>query len=201
MTDDPSVYFDSPPDSGYSIDNLAPPPPENLRFLSPAVLSWDECQEADFNHFSVYGSGSSAFDPSATLIECTCGTFCDVTDKFFTTYHVTATDFAGNEGLASTISSAAGVSEYALLKNRPNPFGTRTAIHFHLPQQTRVTLSVFSVNGRLVNALAEDTFPGGRHMVEWAGDDDTGRSVSSGVYYIRMDAGDFSDSRKMVLLR
>ncbi|MFC1799572.1 FlgD immunoglobulin-like domain containing protein [Candidatus Eisenbacteria bacterium] len=201
MTADPSVYFDSKPDSGYSVDNLAPLPPENLRFLSPTELAWAESQESDFDYFSVYGSSHEVFDNSASLVAKTSSIVCDVTDAISAYYHVTSTDFAGNEGEASTIPDAAGVSTYALLQNRPNPFGAKTAIRFHLPQQTHVTLSVFSVEGCLVKTLAQNTFPGGRHTVEWAGDDNTGESLSSGIYFIRMDAGDFRQTRKMMILR
>ena len=201
MTDDPSVYFDSPPDSGYSVDNLAPLPPENLWFMSPAELAWDECQDADFDHFSVYGSLGSAFDGSAALIGQTCNTFWDIMDKIFTYYHVTATDFAGNEGLASSIAAAASVSEYALLQNRPNPFGTETDIRFHLPRPTRVTLSVFDVNGKLVNCLVRDALPAGRHSVEWLGSDHAEHGVGSGVYFVHIEAGTFSATKKILLLR
>ena len=122
-------------------------------------------------------------------------------DKIFTYYHVTATDFAGNEGLASSIAAAASVSEYALLQNRPNPFGTETDIRFHLPQPTRVTLSVFDVNGKLVNCFVRDVLPAGRHSVEWQGRDHAEHEVSSGVYFVHIKAGTFSATKKILLLR
>ncbi len=201
MTEEPSVYFDSEPDSGYSVDNLAPLPPGNLRFLSPTELAWDESQDMDFDHFSVYGSGMEVLDQSAEMIIHTSETHCDVTDEIFTYYHITATDFAGNEGEASSIPAAVGVSEYALFQSNPNPFGTKTAIRFHLAEPSHVNLSVFDVNGRLVNVLAHDTFPGGRHFVEWFGDDKNGGSVGSGVYLVRIECENFSDVMKTVRLR
>jgi hypothetical protein len=90
---------------------------------------------------------------------------------------------------------------FALAQNDPNPFNPSTAIRFDLAAGGPVTLRIFDVRGRLVRVLADGTRAAGRHMVEWDGRDERGRSVASGVYVYRLDAGAFRDERKMTLLR
>ena len=70
----PDLYFDSPPDSGYSVDNLAPGVPGNLRFQNPTLLEWNESCDADFDYFAIYGSGHEGLDETAVAIGQTTGT-------------------------------------------------------------------------------------------------------------------------------
>jgi len=108
MTPDPFQFYDSPPDSGYSVDNLAPSAPMNLLFAPPGILTWDEAPEEDFNYFTVYGSTADIFNETADLIAHTTDLEMDVQANFYPYYHVTATDFAGNKGEAATTPNLAG---------------------------------------------------------------------------------------------
>ena len=91
---------------------------------------------------------------------------------------------------------------YALRGNSPNPFNPSTRIVYDVPAPGGpVRLSVYNISGALVRELiAEETTPG-RHVATWDGTDEAGRAVSSGVYFCRLEAGDFSGQRKMVLLK
>jgi hypothetical protein len=208
-SDTPGVYFDSYPDSGYSVDNLAPAPPPNLRMTTPTDLAWDEAPEQDFNYFTVYGSDVAGLDTTAVLIGYTIDTMMDVSGDLFDYYHVTATDFAGNEGDPSSVENTyAGVTEtqdlpavYALKQNRPNPFESSTVIGFDLPQPGYVSLKVFDVEGRLVRVLTEGRWSAGRHSVTWAGEDGQDTLVGPGIYFIRIQTGHFTDTKKMLLMR
>jgi hypothetical protein len=127
-TSDPLVYFDCNPDSGYSVDNLAPSAPTGL-LLANTVLSWAECPDEDFDYFSVYGSNTGDIG-DATLIGYTVGPAMDVQAAPFLWYHVTATDFSGNEGAVATVANTTtGVeaehirpTRHALHPPQPNPF-------------------------------------------------------------------------------
>jgi hypothetical protein len=205
----PSVYYDSPVDSGYSADNLAPAPPANLRMMSPTALAWDGSRDDDFDYFTVYGSDVPELDWTAVLLGYTIGTVMDVSGELYGYYHVTATDFAGNEGSASSVKNAySGVAQvgdipiaFALRPNQPNPFAGKTSIGFDLPVGCDVILKVFDAQGRQVKALAHRGYPAGRHSVVWAGNDQAGRALGSGIYFVRIEAGDFRAVSKMLLAR
>ncbi len=94
------------------------------------------------------------------------------------------------------------VPEWGLLaQNLPNPFNLRTEIAFGLASPTSVTLSIFDTRGRLVaQPLAAAPLPAGRHIATWDGSDASGRRTSSGVYYYRLEAGGFVQTRSMLLL-
>ena len=67
-TTGPSLYYICAPDSGYSVDNLAPSAPGNSRIEAPDLLAWDSCGDSDFNYFTLYGSTVEHLDESAEVI-------------------------------------------------------------------------------------------------------------------------------------
>ena len=93
------------------------------------------------------------------------------------------------------------VSALHLFQNQPNPFSPETRIAYELPHGGRTELRIYSVNGRLVRTLLEGERPSGRHSVVWDGLDESGRAVSSGVYFYALTAPGVDESRKMLLLR
>jgi hypothetical protein len=100
--------------------------------------------------------------------------------------------------------AATGVPEPAAFAVRyavPNPFSGTTTVALALPQPAAVTLSVFDVAGRLVRRLDHGTLPPGHHSLKWDGRDSTGAACGSGVYFLRVAAGERTEDRKAVLLR
>jgi flagellar hook assembly protein FlgD len=89
----------------------------------------------------------------------------------------------------------------SLAQNSPNPFNPSTTIRFTVPEKGRVALNVYDANGRLVRSLVDDVRDAGSHDVTWDGRDNSGASVGSGVYFYRLTAGKFRESKKMVLLK
>ena len=86
---------------------------------------------------------------------------------------------------------------YALAQNFPNPFNPATTIRFSLPQREHVTLKVFDVLGREVATLVDnEILAAGRHVRNWGA-----YSGASGVYFYRMTAGKFRETKKMILMR
>ncbi len=83
----------------------------------------------------------------------------------------------------------------------PNPFSTGTTIKFALPSATGVKIDIYDVTGQLVRTLYDDHAAAGIHSLAWDGTDSSGRAVARGVYFVRMSAGDFRASEKLVLLR
>lgn len=95
---------------------------------------------------------------------------------------------------------------WALSQNYPNPFNPQTAISFDIPggeqsQPVRVRLAIFDVRGRLVKVLVEKDLPAGCHTVTWDGREANGALAPSGVYFYRLKAGKFTETRKMLLMK
>jgi hypothetical protein len=83
----------------------------------------------------------------------------------------------------------------------PNPFNPTTTIQFDLASQTQVSLRIYDVSGRLVKTLIHKVMPQARHRITWDGDDNHGNRVATGVYFLRLSAGDAVQTRKMVLIK
>jgi hypothetical protein len=92
---------------------------------------------------------------------------------------------------------------FALSQNYPNPFNPSTTIAFDIPEDKEafVRLKVYNIRGQLVRTLVNETMVEGSHKIEWDGKDNNGRYVSSGVYFYRIQTGEFSKTRKMVILK
>jgi len=86
--------------------------------------------------------------------------------------------------------------KFALYQNFPNPFNPATTIRYDLPKQATVTITIFDVIGRQVAKLVNSEQPAGAYSVRW---DATG--FASGLYYYRIEAGDFASVRKLVLMK
>ncbi len=95
---------------------------------------------------------------------------------------------------AHDVAAAPRVFDFA--RNRPNPFRTSTTFAFALPQPARVQLAVYDVAGRLVTHLVDETRPAGRYDVTW-----DARGMASGAYFVRMTAGTFTRTQRVLLLR
>jgi hypothetical protein len=92
-------------------------------------------------------------------------------------------------------------ARFGLEQNVPNPFNPRTVIRYQLAKEGPVSLVIYDVTGRLVRRLVSDRQPAGVHEIAWTGEDDRGKDTASGVYFYRLEAGEKTFSRKMVLLR
>jgi choice-of-anchor B domain-containing protein len=100
-----------------------------------------------------------------------------------------------------TEGSSSGGPSFALLPNHPNPFAGATTIRFSLPAESQARVAVFSTDGRRVATLVDGALVSGSHALTWDGRDDRGRSVASGVYFIRLDAGPRTAIQKAILTR
>ena len=102
---------------------------------------------------------------------------------------------------AATLPALALPAEFALEQNYPNPFNPETRIRFALPQASSVKLVVYNLLGQKIRTLVDDDKPAGSHEIIWNARDEFGRPVASGIYIYRIIAGEFSQVRKLTLVR
>ncbi|MBN2288967.1 MAG: T9SS type A sorting domain-containing protein [Candidatus Glassbacteria bacterium] len=93
---------------------------------------------------------------------------------------------------------------FGLSQNFPNPFNPSTVISYNIPEgsgELAVKLTVFNIRGQVVRSLVDEVQGPGTYSVNWDGIDNQARRVASGVYFYRINAGDFVSMRKMVILK
>ena len=91
--------------------------------------------------------------------------------------------------------------QYRLNQNVPNPFNPSTAIGYQLPEAGTVRLAIYNLLGQEVRVLVNERKDAGSFTATWDGADALGRRVASGIYLYRIQAGGFSDTRRMLLLK
>jgi hypothetical protein len=83
----------------------------------------------------------------------------------------------------------------------PNPFSRQTAIHYEMPVATNLVIEIYDLHGRLILPLVNETQAAGEYTIRWYGHDRSGRRVPDGVYICRMRAGQFTQSKTVLLHR
>ena len=141
--------------------------------------------------------------PSEQVLQYDLGDFGghDVAVKFFMGGGTEADDPTGNP-LSDVPGIDAVGNRVMRLESYPNPFNPQTTIAFELRNREAVRLRVFDLSGRLVRTLIDDEdYSTGSHEVQWLGRSDSGRRVSSGTYFYRLDAGEYSETKRMALIK
>lgn len=106
--------------------------------------------------------------------------------------------------LAKTVAEGAESeipTDFALLGNYPNPFNPGTAIRFALPKSSHVEITIYNMLGKVIRRLVSKEYSAGEHTMKWDGRDQGGNFVSSGAYLYQINAGNFTQVKKMSLLR
>jgi hypothetical protein len=198
----PLTFFDSAPDSGFSLDNLAPGAPSSLVVSIGNLLSWNPVDAADWDFYTIYGGGTGDFGLS-TEIGTTVATEFDVQTEAYAVYFVTATDFSGNEGLPGMTGSPTGIAnpEYSRglgVAVYPNPFNPSTNIAYTIPARGEVWIDVHDVQGKLVDRLLDGVTHGpGEYTVRYR------PTLATGIYFltVRTSNSNRKASRKIVIVK
>jgi hypothetical protein len=218
-----SVHFPTPMPSGvatgFSVDNIAP---AALAFTNagdweydtwPATLdlielSWASSPANDFSHYEVWTSLENNIDTATMFYTGTAtsgvwtspiGVLEEGDHLYFWAY---AVDEHMNDG-TPLLGGADYVSvnerlprAYDLAQNYPNPFNPSTTINYALPQAGQVKLSVYNMMGSVVATLVNGPKAAGRYSVQF-----DASKLASGVYFYKLEAGSFSDLKKMILVK
>jgi len=107
----------------------------------------------------------------------------------------------GQEVSVAQNQGAARPAEYRLDPCFPNPFNPSTRISFELPVRERTIVNIYNTRGQLIRTLTNRIFTQGKHRLLWDGKDNAGEAVASGLYFVRITAGDFVASRKAIKLQ
>ena len=163
------------------------------------------------NLFWVQQAGGSVSDGGNSIVMNGSGT-AFVTGSFSdtATFGDTTLTSAGNSDIfiakIEEITTGIGASgkkpeSIQLFPNFPNPFNPVTTIQYYLPKSTNVELKIYNILGQEVKTLVKARQPAGKQQLTWDGRDSFGKAVSSGIYIYQFRAGDFTKSRKMLLIR
>jgi hypothetical protein len=197
LTTIPGVYYDSAPDSGYSVDNLPPASPAPFIGIYTAGsmhLHWAPNTEPDLWHYRLYRGSSAGFVPGmGNLIATPSDTGYVDPAASGSYYKLSAVDLDGNESGYALVSpgSTLGLNgdevvSFALDGARPNPVSNaRLHISFSLPSADPATLELIDIVGRRVAAREVGALGAGRHEVDLSG----GTALAPGLYLVRLTQG------------
>jgi PKD repeat protein len=195
--------------SGYSVDNLKPNAPRNLQGVlvqdTIASLQWSANKDDDLQYYSAYRSTDGIiFELINETIDTTLIDTIDFSADSVM-YAVKAVDYAGNHSDYSNFVNFNITNinqdviydlDFRLHQNYPNPFNPKTTFQFSLKQSRFVTMKIYDILGEEVATLVSERLTAGQYKYEW----DAG-SFASGVYLYRIQAGDYVDVKKMVLMK
>ena len=191
-------------------------------FQGGVKLEWTQNTEPDLANYYIYRSKTSGFTPSLSKPIVTSNKIATV-DKSLTQYNditnvesntvyyykMSAVDNSGNESGYSNQATVTTLgilndnrlTKFALYQNVPNPFNPITVIEFSIPNDTDVNIIIYDLMGNEVKTLINELKPVGQYQVNWDGNDNSGQSVSGGIYFYQIQAGDYNQTKKMVLLK
>ncbi|MGE5806856.1 MAG: FlgD immunoglobulin-like domain containing protein [Ignavibacteria bacterium] len=116
-------------------------------------------------------------------------------------YRLKQIDLNGEFSYSSTVFIVFSPNEFLLNQNYPNPFNPSTQISFRTKNSADVELKIFDELGNEVKTLLNENMTAGFYSVNWNGENNSGIQVSSGTYFYRLSAADFTSVKKMILLR
>jgi hypothetical protein len=171
------------------------------------VISWSIEADETFEGFNIYRrSAKQPFEirlNQDALLEPSIRSYLDGGVEPGMTYHYAVVFVMpdGSELRSPPVSAAMNVLSTHIGQNRPNPFNPTTELEYRLAQDSHASLIIYDVTGRRIRTLVDQVQKSGIHRVRWNGRDTDGRLVSSGVYFYKLTAGSFSQTRRMVLLK
>tara|TARA_Y100000385_G_scaffold213396_1_gene221796 strand:- start:1539 stop:3062 length:1524 start_codon:yes stop_codon:yes gene_type:complete len=199
--------------NGYSVDNIAPGVPEGLNVTlenTQAIISWLPSFDDDFQYYSLEKDTNATFQNAQTfnLAQNTFIDF-DIEDGITYLYRIRSADYSGNLSAYSEVvqlstlysNNANIVDDFILHQNYPNPFNPITSLRYGLPETGLVNITIYDMHGRIIKTLVNGIQTAGFKSVQWNATNDRNEPVSAGLYLYTIQAGEFRQTRKMVLLK
>ncbi len=176
-------------------------------------LDWTANSEPDVETYVIYRDTAAVFapDPGKSIASVAHPiTTWEDTPPYACYYLVVAVDGGGHVGGYSARLQTADMTAvptadlpraYAVTRVVPNPFNPSTTIHYAAPRDGQLNLNVYDLRGRLVRRLVEGSVPAGQHQAVWDGRDERGLGVATGVYLVRLRAGEQVSTLKIMLAK
>lgn len=112
------------------------------------------------------------------------------------------TGFYEFESLIVNVENDVINDSHIIIQNHPNPFNPSTSIFFSIPDNSNIELLIYNLKGQKVKTLIEEQMPKGSHSIIWEGDNESGKNVSSGIYYYKLNVnGNTASVKKCLLLK
>ncbi len=202
---------------GGNVDLTGPAIPTNFTAISYngyVLLSWDPNSEDDIWSYSIFrGTIDNGWKDLLTNppLDKSITNFMDTSIVANTTYYyqIAARDQSNNPSPRSSQISATTlklhsedlIGNYSLKQNAPNPFNSITSIIYSISNEVPVNITIFDLFGKKINILINTNQVPGEYSITWDGNDSRGCSVSSGIYLYMISAGEYRQTRKMLLLK
>jgi hypothetical protein len=197
---------------GYSVDNIAPPPPVSVTgvFASgTASVSWPAVSVADLHHYAVYRATEGVPPTDAAhLVATTTGTDYNDSPGYFARYAVTAVDRHGNQS-AGTVFTPLNTTDapgrpaprtLTFGSPFPSPMSHGMTMSVGLPRSMTVEVDVLDSQGRFVRQLANGEHGSGWLTLSWDARDARGRDAAAGVYFVRVQTPEGRSVKRLVLI-
>jgi hypothetical protein len=194
----------------------ADPAPTGLAvmFNNGIHLTWNENVDDDFSHFVLdksYGSQFQTNDYTSIMVYENFYSDTSFSNGQTIYYRLSSIDSSGYvsdfteivsiEINLNVVDGAMTPEVYALHQNYPNPFNPTTKISYDLPEASVVSLSIYNIMGREIRTMINSEQTAGFKNIQWNATDNLGKSVPAGMYIYTIQAGEFRQTRKMVLLK
>jgi hypothetical protein len=206
-----TILGTSPPDSGYSIDNLAPPAPAPFvaAYASGTTqLDWGLSTAGDFRHYELHRGASAGFVPTpANRIATVTDPEYDDVGPAGSYYKLAAVDVHGNISAYALVTPDAttgvgdGPAGLAFVRVSPNPARGEARWQITLPHQGEIELAVFDLSGRRARTIVSGARPAGSFGERWDGADANGHALPSGVYLARFTFAGIQLVQRLTLMR
>jgi len=170
----------------------------------PQTYSWENWDgnlaERHFDYDVLSGGKiSSTYDNSN--LRCTKITSKEFVDNIWVNSTNTIYGYAGLDIVLETKSEAAVPDEFVLAQNYPNPFNPSTNIDFTLSEESIVKLLIYDLSGKLIKEIVNAPMQIGKYSILWDGTDTNGQKTGAGVYLYKLQSDNFTQTKKMILLK
>ena len=177
------------------------------------ILTWNTVQDDNFEYYLLERSTDEEFAEDVVSNELVSNYYEDDSLEYDTEYFYRVSSYYYgvqqsyySEVLSVTLQWLDVAGEqlptvYAIHQNYPNPFNPTTQIKYDLPEDALVTISIYDLMGRSIKSLVNSNQSAGYRSIQWNANNNLGEPVSAGMYIYTIQAGDFVDTKKMILLK